>query len=156
MTKLITQLKFQHTLVNARVLGELMAIAIQTHWYRETPLPNLLIPMPLHPKRLKERGFNQAVEIGRAIIKSIPITMNSENCLRNKETAPQTFTPANQRKTNVKKAFLVQQRFSCQHLAVLDDVITTGYTITEFCHALKQAGAGKIDVWCCAKTLVLS
>lgn len=153
LTRLITELKFQHHLLNAQILGELMRDRIQAAWYQHTALPDRIIPMPLHPTRLRERGFNQALEIARPIAKGIGIPIDYRSCLRIKETAPQTIIPAHQREQNVKDAFLIQQDFTGLHIAVLDDVITTGHTITAFSQALKNAGAHRIDIWCCAKTI---
>ena len=65
--QLIIALKFQHQLSYAQALGEWLTQAIQQGWYRHQPLPDLIIPVPLHPRRLRERGFNQALEIARPI-----------------------------------------------------------------------------------------
>jgi ComF family protein len=151
ITRFIMQLKFNHALVNARILGELLTEKIQRDWYQHKPLPNLIIPMPLHPNRLKERGFNQAIEIARPIAKSLQLPLQLSDCLRIKETAAQATLLAKERQYNIKQAFKVNKNFSGQHIAVIDDVITTGHTMTEFCKSLKKAGASKIDVWCCAR-----
>lgn len=147
------QLKFNHALLNARILGELLAEKIHL-WYQQQPLPEFIIPMPLHTKRLKERGFNQALEIARPISSSLGIPIDKTSCQRIKHTFAQATLHADQRQANIKKAFKVTSDLANKHIAVLDDVITTGNTITEFCRTLKKAGAGKIDVWCCARALL--
>ncbi len=151
ITKLILALKFNHQLVYARVLGELLAMKIQTDWYQDKPLPEIIIPVPLHPKRLQERGFNQALEIARPIARHLKLPVNVKACARTKYTAAQATLPANERQRNIKNAFAVVKKLSYQHIAVIDDVITTGNTISEFCQTLKAAGVKKIDVWCCAR-----
>lgn len=151
---LITQLKFHQDLVCARILGEFLLAAIRKEWYRDQRLPDLLIPMPLHTKRLQERGYNQALEIARPIIKALKIPISNTICLRIKATEAQTTIPTASRKQNVSQAFKVQGNVSGLHIAVLDDVITTGHTITTLTETLKQAGAATIDVWCCAKTQI--
>jgi ComF family protein len=155
ITKLIMELKFHEKLINARILGGIMAAQIKTAWYYNKPLPDVVIPMPLHPRRLRERGFNQALEIARPIRALTHLPIDITSCLRIKSTAPQARLSGEKRGQYMKNAFLIQRDFSGLHVAVLDDVITTGQTIAEFCRALKQKGAFKIDVWCCAKTPLL-
>jgi ComF family protein len=151
MTKLILELKFNQALAHAKILGEHLAHAILQSWYQTKPLPKIIIPMPLHASRLKERGFNQALEIARPIAQALKLPLNTTHCQRNKSTTPQAMLSATQRQKNVKGAFTVTGNFIGQHIAVIDDVITTGNTITEFCKALKQHGAKQIDVWCCSR-----
>lgn len=149
--KLILNLKFHHTLIHAKLLGELFAEKIQSDWYRDKPLPTTIIPMPLHAKRLTERGFNQAVEIARPISKILGLPLLIHDFQRKKPTLAQATLPALKRQQNLRNAFLIKRNLEQQHVAVIDDVITTGSTIYEFCRALKKQGAGRIDVWCCAR-----
>ncbi len=151
ITKLILALKFNQALVNARVLGELLATAALQSWYKTRSLPTVIIPVPLHPTRLKERGFNQSLEIARPLAKALKLPIDTDHCKRNKVTAPQSTLLAAERRDNVKGAFTVSGHFAGQHVAVIDDVITTGSTVTEFCNVLKQHGAQTIDIWCCAR-----
>jgi ComF family protein len=152
--RLILNLKFQQDLKNARLLGELLTVKIQQDWYREQSLPSVIIPVPLHKKRLKARGFNQALEIARPISKALDLPIDITSCERIKFTKPQATLHAEERLENVANAFQVYQDFSQQHIAVLDDVITTGHTITAFTSALKKAGANRVDVWCCARAVM--
>lgn len=154
--QLILNLKFQRALVNAQILGELLAQKIRMDWYLNQVLPDTIIPVPLHRKRLTERGFNQALEIARPIARSLRIPIDWQSCQRIKHTAAQATLEAGKRSENIKHAFLIQQNFSGKHIAVLDDVITTGQTMTEFTSLLKKAGAAKIDVWCCARAIIRS
>jgi len=151
IAKLILDLKFQHALAHAKLFGELLAEKIIHEWYKEKPLPTAIIPMPLHDSRLQERGFNQAVEIARPIAKALNLTLWVHDVVRIKATKPQATLTAAQRKQNVKNAFLVKKSLKNQHIAVVDDVITTGNTMEEFCRLLKKQGASKISVWCCAR-----
>lgn len=150
--RLIMDLKFGEALLNARILGELLADTIQNEWYKNSPLPEALIPIPLHPKRLKERGFNQALEIAKPISKLLKIPLNYIACQRVKHTEAQATLPAKERYKNIKNAFQVNL-LPYRYVAVLDDVITTGQTMNEFCQSLKRAGVQKIDVWCCARPI---
>lgn len=149
--QLIIQLKFRHQLSIAQTLGSLMAQAIETTWYKNKPLPDLIIPMPLHKTRLKERGFNQALEIGRPIAKAHALRLDIKGIERRKATAAQSGLSAQDRKKNISQAFAARRSYAGLSVAVLDDVITTGHTMTEFCKILKQNGAKSIDVWCCAR-----
>lgn len=151
ITKLIMDLKFGQALVNARVLGELLAMKIQIEWYQDQPLPQVILPIPLHAKRLKERGFNQAIEIARPLAKNLRLPLDTTLCKRIKPTAAQATLPASERQVNIKNAFFISHVCTYRHVAVLDDVITTGHTMTEFCRTLKLAGVHRIDVWCCAR-----
>ena len=152
ITKLIMNLKFGQSLVNARILGELLAQNIQEKWYYNNPLPEIIIPMPLHTQRLQERGFNQAIEIARPIAKKLFLPMEIDACKRIKQTAAQATLPARQRLHNIRNAFHIPETIPYKYVAVIDDVITTGHTMNEFCHTLKQAGVQRIDVWCCARS----
>jgi len=150
----ILQLKFTYSLLHARVLGELMAEAISQSWYIFKPLPELIIPVPLHPQRLKERGFNQALEIARPIAKQLRIPLNPYCAQRIKYTVPQATLPANKRPQNIKGAFFISHLPPVNHIAIIDDVMTTGQTINELCSAFKQKGITQIDIWCCARPLL--
>lgn len=151
ITRLIMDLKFGQALVNARILGELLVDKILTIWYRNKPLPEVIIPIPLHAQRLKTRGYNQALEIARPIGKKLSIPIDAKRSSRIINTSAQATLPAKERQLNIKNAFQIAQPLAYQHVAVIDDVITTGHTMTEFCKTLKLAGVKTIDVWCCAR-----
>ncbi len=149
--KLILDLKFHHALTHAKLFGELLAEKILQEWYKKEELPNAIIPIPLHRDRLKERGFNQATEIARPIAKALKLPLILHGITRIKPTNPQATLSAQARKNNIKNAFLIKHSFENQHIAVVDDVITTGSTIDEFCRQLKKQGARRISVWCAAR-----
>lgn len=152
--RLITALKFKHQLVYARLLGELLVERLQADWYQYEKLPECLIPVPLHAQRLRERGFNQAIELARPIVKKIKIPLNIDACQRVRATQTQMALPATERQNNVKKAFAVNIKFNAKHVAILDDVMTTGHTIRELSKALRKVGVERIDIWCCARTIL--
>ena len=151
ITQLILELKFTEILINAQILGELLAMNIQKRYSSADTLPDSIIPVPLHPQRLKERGYNQALEIARPIARLLKRPIDTTACQRVKATTPQTLLPATERRENIKDAFRVTRDLTNQHIVVIDDVITTGCTISEFCKTLKKSGVRKIDVWCCAR-----
>ncbi|MGB6976389.1 MAG: double zinc ribbon domain-containing protein [Gammaproteobacteria bacterium] len=148
---LIGGLKFHSQLVYARLLSELLLQSLNQH-YQPSNRPQMIIPMPLHKTRLRERGFNQAVELARPIAKLWGIPISLHDCQRIRATPAQLELPAKQRRKNVKNAFQVQKNFHFEHVAILDDVITTGSTVQELSLQLRRQGVKKIDVWCCAKT----
>lgn len=152
--QLIIQLKFQHQLSHAEALGKLLARSIQTKWYVNQSLPDKILPIPLHPTRLRQRGFNQALEIAKPISKALSIPIDRGSIQRIKSTAAQSTLPASARKQNIANAFKVHRDYSGLTLAVIDDVMTTGFTMAECCRMLKLHGAKRIDVWCCARRMV--
>jgi ComF family protein len=153
ITKMIMDLKFQSGLVNAKILGAWMAETIKDSWYRDKPLPTLIIPMPLHAKRLRERGFNQSLEIARPIARTLKLPLDLTSCARIKATKAQATLPAEHRRGNIKDAFTAKNSLRGQHIALLDDVTTTGCSMTELAKTCKKAGASRIDVWYCARAV---
>jgi ComF family protein len=151
IVQLIIQLKFQGKLHVAQSLGEMFSHKIKSIWYREKRLPDLIIPVPLHERRLRERGFNQALEIAKPIAKSLKIQIDFSHTVRTKHTRPQSSLTKSEREENLKNAFKVLRNYTGLYIAVIDDVITTGQTITTFSQLLKENGAARIDVWCGAR-----
>ena len=149
--RLITGLKFQQKLVYAELLGQLLSDYLLKQ-YEGRLLPECIIPMPLHRNRLQERGFNQALEIARPIAKKLKLPIDLQSCERIRPTVSQTTLPAQKRYANVRNAFSVKPTLNAKHVAILDDVITTGHTIKELANSLREFGVEKIDVWCCART----
>lgn len=149
--QLIIKLKFQGDLQIAQLFAELMIEAIQQKWYAHTAMPDLILPVPLHANRLRERGFNQAHEIAKPIAKQLHITLGTHLVQRRKNTLPQSGLRAHERKQNIKNAFYTTHNFHNRHIAILDDVMTTGQTVNELANLLHQHGAKRIDIWCCAR-----
>lgn len=146
-TKLITGLKFHHRLINAKILGALL-----NKYLTQAEKPDVIIPVPLHKKRLRHRGFNQAVEIAKPIASALNIPIDRFSCRRIRHTEPQTLIKAKLRRKNVKNAFRVNSNFKAEHVAIVDDVLTTGNTVNELARALKKAGVKKVSVWSTART----
>lgn len=145
---LIQRLKFHEDLAAGRLLGELLLERVGT---TTNDLPRCLIPVPLHPARLAERGFNQALEIGRPIRKALGIPIAPRLVRRVKATATQSLLPAERRAGNLRGAFAVTGGTVPEHVAILDDVLTTGATAGELARVLKRAGAKKVEVWVVAR-----
>jgi ComF family protein len=146
---MITGLKFQGELGFARVLGTLLAQAVRE---RGTPLPQCLIPMPLHGSRLRERGFNQCEVIAAHAARRLCIRMDAQLLCRRRATLPQSGLAAGARALNLRGAFAVREgRAPPAHVALLDDVMTTGHTAEAAASVLKAAGCQRVEIWTCAR-----
>lgn len=117
-------------------------------------LPDLLIPMPLHPKRLKERGFNQSLEIAKIMSKQLDIELDYAACTRTKYTQPQASLPLKQRANNIKGAFQCARPLTGLRIALIDDVMTTGASLNALAKAVKAKGASHVECWVIARTLL--
>jgi ComF family protein len=101
--------------------------------------------MPLHPERLAQRGFNQAVEIARSLARRTGLAVRPRGARRVKHTAPQAELPYEERERNVRGAFACDLDLSGKCVAVVDDVMTTGATLNELARVLKRAGAARVE-----------
>ncbi|VAW96465.1 Competence protein F homolog, phosphoribosyltransferase domain; protein YhgH required for utilization of DNA as sole source of carbon and energy [hydrothermal vent metagenome] len=148
INQFITQLKFQHKLYYAQVLAELLMTKIEQH---AEGLPDCIIPVPLHKKRLRQRGFNQALEIARPIAKRYAIKLDVRCCTRVVSTTPQMGQTKKARQKNIRHAFKVSPHFQYKHIAIVDDVMTTGQTVNELARVLRKQGAKRIQIWSAAR-----
>lgn len=149
LAPLIHQLKFDHKLHYARLFGLLFEQHLKLHPFQR---PDLIIPIPLHKQRLRERGFNQALEIIKAPAKQLQIPLDRIRCQRIRSTTAQMDLNAAERKKNLQAAFRYNGSLQGKHVALFDDVVTTGSTMLAATQALKRAGARKIDLWALAYT----
>lgn len=150
-TYMVLNLKYHQRLANARVLGELLVEKIQQEWYYHQSLPDLIIPVPLHENRLKERGFNQAVEIARPIARKLKLKIAPQAIRRIRNTPPQAQLTADERQKNIRQAFIVEADVTNKRVVIIDDVVTTGATVAEITRVLLQQGAKSVEVWCCGR-----
>jgi ComF family protein len=150
IVQLIKGLKFQRRLSVAKLLGELFVERLKALCL---PRPDLILPMPLHPTRLRERGFNQALEIARPIGRALRLPIDLAGAERIKQTAAQSTLSNEARKRNVAHAFELKKHYRGATIAVLDDVMTTQYTMIALCQLLKQAQAKQVIVWCAARAM---
>jgi ComF family protein len=109
-----------------------------------------LLPVPLHPSRVRLRGFNQSLELAKHLQRQLGLPIL--HCIeRHKPTATQASLPAADRAANVKGAFRLCQPVLHQRIAIIDDVVTTGSTVNELAGILSAAGVAEIEVWCIAR-----
>jgi len=115
--------------------------------------PDLLIPMPLHPARLKQRGFNQALEIARQVAQRLAIPLDSRACRRLRDTPPQASLKLQQRAANLRGAFSCEIDLRGKRVALLDDVMTSGASLHELAKTVRAKGAAQVEAWVVARTL---
>lgn len=144
---LIRTLKFNRHYANARLLGALLSNSLRT----SVEMPDIIIPVPLHTLRYRERGFNQSIEIARTVAKQLHIPLDFNSCKRHRNTEKQSNLPSKKRRKNMKNAFSVVTPIDFQHVAIIDDVMTTGTTVNELAKVLKKSGVQRVDVWVCAR-----
>lgn len=123
------------------------------HLAAAQPRPDLLIPMPLHPARLRERGFNQAHEIAKPVSGKLAIPLDGRACRRVIDTKPQAGLKFKHRARNLRGAFTCERDLSGMNIALIDDVMTTGASLNELAKAVRARGAAQVSAWVVARTL---
>jgi ComF family protein len=144
----ISALKFHQQLHYAKLLADLFIQKIDP---TKQP-PELILPIPLHRSRLRQRGFSQTIEIARRIGQRTKIPIDRVSLRRIIATKPQSGLSFEDREKNITNAFQCHKAINAKHIALFDDVITTGNTINAALQALKNQGIEKIDIWCCARS----
>lgn len=145
---LIKRMKFSHQLSHAKVLGSLLA---QQLAQREINSVDAILPVPLHSARLRKRGFNQSLELAHGLLQSFDISL-LKGVERIVNTTAQTLVKDGGRERNVRDAFSMKSGGVLpRHVAILDDVITTGSTSNELARLLKDSGVTKVSVWAVAR-----
>ncbi|MFT4249277.1 MAG: ComF family protein [Pseudomonas sp.] len=141
---LLRRFKFHQDLAAGRLLGQLLAERC-----RQAPRPQALVPLSLHIARLRQRGYDQALELARPLARVLGLP-----CLpalrRIRATRPQSELDARQRVRNLRGAFAVGIALPA-HVALVDDVMTTGASLHAAAHALRKAGVQRVDAWVCAR-----
>lgn len=148
LSHLILALKFQQKLHLARLLGELLARRMAQ---LKEPRPELIIPVPLHPRRLRERGYNQALELARFVGRRLEIPLDIHTLQRTHVTEAQSRLHEKERRRNVRGAFELVRPLTAEYVVLLDDVMTTGATVNECARILKSGGVKRVDVWAVAR-----
>jgi ComF family protein len=141
--------KFRGDLAAGRVLAELM---IECAAVDAPARPELIVAVPLHVSRLRERGYNQAFELAKPIARSLGVPVDRAGLTRIRATPAQTGLDAASRRRNLRGAFAASPQATVpQHVALFDDVMTTGATVRECARALRRAGVARVDVWALAR-----
>jgi len=158
---LIHLLKYEQVRPAANVLGRMLAEAIEELAPAFGDAPVMLLPVPLHRKKRRQRGFNQSEMIARAALKLKPaqdrLILNADMLLRRRATQSQIGLTRHQRRENIRGAFVVAKpgEVSGREILLVDDVFTTGTTVSECARILRRSGASKVWVVTVARTLKL-
>jgi ComF family protein len=146
LDRLVQALKFNGHLHLAHGLADHLARCI-------TQCPDCVVPMPLHPARLAQRGHNQSLELAKHVARRLDIPLLPRACLRVRDTPPQSELKWKEREKNMRKAFHCVQNLSGKHVAMVDDVMTSGASLNELALSLRRAGAREVSAWVIARTL---
>ena len=111
-----------------------------------------LIPVPMHPNRLRLRGFNHAAELVKQLGATLNLPYELSVCKKTINTPPQACLDAKQRQQNLRHVFYVKP-LPFQHITLVDDLMTTGSTANEIAKTFKKQGVNRVDVWCCSRAL---
>lgn len=141
--------KFHRDLAAGRVLAERM---IERAHDDRPQRPDVMIPVPLHRTRLRERGYNQALELAQPLARALGVPLRADLLARIQATPAQTGLDAKARRRNLRGAFEVDASAALpNHVVLVDDVMTTGATLRECARVLRRAGVARVDVWALAR-----
>ena len=153
LDRLIQSFKYGHRLAIAPYLGEqLLAPAAALIAAGTDPAP-LIVPLPLHRQRLRQRGFNQALELARPVAHALKLPLDAVHCRRARDTPAQADLAWRERVANMRNAFACTTDLGGRHVILIDDVMTTGATLDECARTLKLHGAKRVSVLVLARAL---
>lgn len=151
-TEPLRSLLHQFKYYNKLYLGSFFSQLILNGWQQTQPHPQCLIPVPMHAQKIKARGFNQTIILTRLLARKLKIPANFTQCKKIINTAAQANLTREERQKNVRGVFQVKP-VPYEHVALVDDLLTTGSTANELARSLKNAGVKRVDIWCCARTI---
>jgi ComF family protein len=146
---MIRGLKYGGAVAQGRVLGEIFS-----EYLGATPRdcwPQALLPVPLAARRFRDRGYNQAIVIAEFLQRHLSIPLHTNVLVRTRETLEQAGLDQRARRRNIRGAFALVRAVPATHVAIVDDVVTTGSTVNEIARLLKRAGVNQVDVWAVAR-----
>ncbi len=147
LDRLLPRFKFHRDLAAGALLADCLARSVAP-----LPRPDALVPVPLHRARLRQRGYDQALELARPLARRLAIPLHDALLQRARDTTPQSRLDAKARRRNVRSAFAVPANAALPaHVVLLDDVMTTGATLHAAALALRRAGVARVDAWVCAR-----
>jgi ComF family protein len=147
LDRLVPRFKFHNDLAAGRLLSELMV-----EGFAGLPRPDALVPVPLHRDRLRQRGYDQALELARPLARALQIPLLVDALARSRATAPQSELDAGARQRNLRRAFEVRAGVALpEHVVLVDDVMTTGATLEAAAKTLLRAGVVRVDAWVCTR-----
>lgn len=147
LDRLVQSFKYGHRLALGAYFGGQLATLAQS------VMADVIIPLPLHPERLRERGFNQALELARPVARALNVAIDSVHCQRTRHTAVQANLPWRERVKNIRGAFHCSADYSGKRILLVDDVMTTGSSLDECARTLKLHGAAEVTLLVVARAL---
>ena len=150
LSQVLVAFKYGGSLPAGRMLAELLYFSLPA----PLPAPDLLLPVPLHGNRLRNRGFNQAREIANYLGRRLAVPVARDTCVRIKDTAAQAGLSARQRRNNLRGAFRLDEPVAGRRIALIDDVMTTGHTLMELARVLKKGGAERVELWVVCRSVL--
>jgi len=158
IAEMIMQLKFGRCVILAKTLHKLFLNRFAADFKAaQHNVPQMIIPMPLHKKRMRQRGYNQSYALARCFadksrLNPLFVPVHDRLAWRTKPTIAQSSLDKQDRQKNIKDAFAVSPQIAqYQHVAILDDVVTTGATANALAKVIKVAGVDQVDLWCIAR-----
>lgn len=148
LRSLLHRFKYRNELYLGPFLGQLILNA----WQQNPTKPQCLLPVPMYPKKIKARGFNQTMILTRFLAKRLAIPYDFSHCKKIKNTPSQAQLDGKERINNMREAFKVK-KLPYTHVALIDDLLTTGSTANELAANLKNSGVEKVELWSCARTI---
>lgn len=148
LDKLIQNMKYGEQLALASAFAKKLVQRIGTG-----DLPDCIVAMPLHPVKLRERGFNQSLLIARAAARELKLELQPNACRRVRDTPPQSALPWKERRQNVRNSFCCDLDLTGKRIALVDDVLTTGASLNALASAARKRGADEVAAWVVARTL---
>lgn len=145
---LLHAFKYRENLHLLSYLGTLMNHSLPLDDYQT----ECLVPVPMHPKRLRQRGFNHAAELTKYLSRSLNRPYDLSLCQKRINTKPQAGLNARERRTNLRNTF-ASKPTPYQHITLIDDLLTTGSTANELARVLKKQGVRRVDLLCCARVI---
>jgi len=146
---MLCALKYRQHLSFARPIAGVMVDAVITQRQKR---PDMLCAVPMTSRALRKRGLNQSVFIARFISRALGIPLCASLLQKTRHTDQQSALSAKSRQSNLVGAFACRRPLDGQHVALIDDILTTGATANEISNTLKAAGAARVDIWVCART----
>src|SRR5450756_2016774 len=148
LDKLIQGMKYGEQLALALAFAKKLVQRID-----KSKLPDYVIAMPLHPVKLRERGFNQSLLLAAAVARELKLKLLPNACQRVRNTPPQSALPWKERKKNVRNAFRCDMDLTGKRIVLVDDVLTTGASLNALAEAVSKKGAIEISAWVVARTI---
>ena len=158
LDRLVQSFKFRADLKLAAFFADVLTASVSAH-YRAlaiNALPTVVVALPLAHRRLRERGFNQAALLADGVARRLNLPAAHDAMLRIRETQPQSGLTREARIKNIRGAFDCSTSLDGRHVAIVDDVMTTGATLSEAAKVLKRAGAVRVDAWVLSRAVMES